>query len=91
MKLFRILGKRGRTTIPYAIRQRIGFAYNDVLSFEENGDSVIIRREKVCDHCKSEVRKENLLDFLEELSAEEQRTALVHLSVLLAQRQEVAK
>lgn len=32
-KLFRILGKRGRITIPYEIRQRVGFSYNDVLSF----------------------------------------------------------
>lgn len=26
-KLYRILGKRGRVTIPYEIRQRVGFAY----------------------------------------------------------------
>lgn len=31
MKIFRILGKRGRVTIPYEIRQRVGFKYNDVL------------------------------------------------------------
>ena len=46
-KLLRILGKRGRITIPYEIRQRVGFAYNDVLSFSESEDerSVVIRRE----------------------------------------------
>ena len=37
-KLFRILGKRGRITIPYEIRQRVGFSYNDVLSFTEADD-----------------------------------------------------
>ena len=37
-KMYRILGKRGRITIPYEIRQRVGFAYNDVLSFEESED-----------------------------------------------------
>lgn len=53
-KLLRILGKRGRITIPYEIRQRVGFAYNDVLSFTESGDgnSVIVRREKLCDNCQ---------------------------------------
>ena len=32
-KLYRILGKRGRITIPYEIRRRVGFSYNDALSF----------------------------------------------------------
>ena len=30
-KLYRVLGKRGRITIPFEIRQRVGFRYNDVL------------------------------------------------------------
>lgn len=52
-KLFRILGKRGRITIPYEIRQRVGFSYNDVLSFTEadDGRTVIVKREKICDNC----------------------------------------
>ena len=33
-KLLRILGKRGRITIPFEIRQRVGFVYNDVLSLD---------------------------------------------------------
>jgi len=46
-KLYRILGKRGRVTIPQEIRQRVGFAYNVVLSFTESDDgrSVIVKRE----------------------------------------------
>ena len=55
-KLYRILGKRGRITIPFEIRQRVGFSYNDVLS------------------------------FIESLSAEQQRVALVHLSVKWAEK-----
>ena len=53
-KLLRILGKRGRITIPFEIRQRVGFVYNDVLSFteSEDGRSVVIRREKLCDNCQ---------------------------------------
>lgn len=52
--MYRILGKRGRITIPFEMRQRVGFAYNDVLSFTEaaDGKSVIVKREKICDNCK---------------------------------------
>lgn len=47
LRLFRVLGKRGRITIPFEIRQRIGFKYNDVLSFTQQDDgSVVVRREK---------------------------------------------
>lgn len=93
-KLYRILGKRGRITIPYEIRQRVGFQYNDVLSFVESADgrSVVVKREKICDNCKGAqpaVRNDEvtLLDFLNGLSTEQQRAALLHLSVKLAEKQ----
>ncbi len=93
-KLLRILGKRGRITIPYEIRQRVGFAYNDVLSFTEadDGRTIIVRREKICDNCNkttSPIAKDDvtLLDFLNDLSDEQQRAALVHLSVKWAEKQ----
>lgn len=89
-KMLRILGKRGRITIPYEIRQRVGFKYNDVLSFTETADgrTVIVRREKICDNCKPVAKKDevSLLDFLNSLSAEQQKAALVHLSVLWAEK-----
>ena len=90
-KMFRVLGKRGRITIPFEIRQRVGFRHNDVLSFTETADgrTVIVRREKICDDCKSIVQEDELtlLDFLNSLSAEQQKAALVHLSVLCAEQQ----
>lgn len=93
-KLLRILGKRGRITIPYEIRQRVGFAYNDVLSFTESGDgrTVIVRREKICDNCnraQPAIRNDEvtLFDFLNGLSEEQQQAALVHLSVKWAEKQ----
>lgn len=47
LTMYRVLGKRGRVTIPYEIRQRIGFRYNDILSFTQQGDgSVLVKREK---------------------------------------------
>lgn len=87
-KLLRILGKRGRITIPFEIRQRVGFAYNDVLSFTENEDgrSVIVRREKLCDDCKDKtVRamtddRNMLLELLDSLPTELKKAAFVQLS-----------
>lgn len=91
LKIYRVLGKRGRITIPYEIRQQIGFRYNDVLSFtQQDDDSLILRREKICDSCK-DIADEyeddiTLEDFLDSLSEEEQREALIHLSLLWAEK-----
>ena len=92
IKIYRVLGKKGRITIPFEIRQRIGFRYNDVLSFTELDDSsVVVRKEKICDNCNelAEELEENytLEDFLASLSEEEQRNALLHLSLLWAEKQ----
>lgn len=92
-KMYRVLGKRGRVTIPYEIRQRVGFAYNDVLSFSESDDgrTVIVRREKICDNCEpvapvpQNEDQVTLYDFLNGLSPALQHAALVHLSVKWAQ------
>ena len=86
-KIFKILGRRGRITIPYEIRMKLGFRYNDVLSFEEQDDNtVVIKREKVCDNFgkTTETKKkpedlEALLDFLDDLSDEEKKIAFFHL------------
>jgi len=92
LKIYRVLGEKGRITIPFVIRQRIGFRYNDVLSFTQQDDgSVVVRREKICDNCNelTEEFEENftLEDFLDSLSEEEQRDALLHLSLLWAEKQ----
>lgn len=90
-QMYRILGKWGRITIPFEIRQRVGFSQNDVLSFTESPDgrTVLVKREKLCDdNCKPEraqQRKEEtdsvtLFDFLNSLSDEQQCAALYHLS-----------
>lgn len=91
LKIYRALGKKGRITIPYEIRQQIGFKYNDVLSFTQQDDgSVVVRREKICDSCNefADEFEENftLEDFLDSLSDEEQREALIHLSLLWAEK-----
>ena len=96
MITYRIVGKRGRITVPYEIRCKVGFKQNDVLSFEESADgrTVVIKREIICD-CNGEKSKEKkdkqdeitLYDFLNGLSPEQQRAALIHLSVKWAQNQ----
>ncbi|MBR2895622.1 MAG: hypothetical protein IKC03_08210 [Oscillospiraceae bacterium] len=101
MKLYRILGRRGRITIPHEICTRVGYAYNDVLSITEaeDGRSIIIKRELLCDDCKGTRNQKNteakenekdgitLLEFLNGLTEAEQHAALVHLSVKLAEKQ----
>ncbi len=93
MTLFRVLGKKGRITIPFEIRQRMGFKYNDILSFTESKDgrTVVVKREKICDDCKecSAIKTDEitLYDFLNNLSPEQQRAALVHLSVKWAEKE----
>ena len=42
MKIYKILGKRGRITIPYEIRQSLGFEEKDVISFEPQDDGTVI-------------------------------------------------
>ncbi len=81
-RIFRVLGRRGRTTIPYAIRKRNGFRAGDILSFEDLGDdTVIIRRESVCEGCCDSPEQEDnsVYSFLDDLSAEEQHALIEHL------------
>ena len=91
-KIYRILGKRGNTTIPYALPVFLGFRPNDLLSFRAESDEVIIRREKICDDCcTSEHRadaptsSEALRSFLSSLPANVQKEALIYLSLGIAQ------
>ena len=62
MRTLRILGKRGRITIPYEIRQKLGFRPNDVLSFQIMDDrTVLVRRERLCNATRGgKQMKENL-------------------------------
>ncbi len=50
-KIYRFLGNRGRTTIPYPLRSAVGLKRNDLVSFERHGDTIVVRKEKICDGC----------------------------------------
>ena len=89
--VFRFLGKHGKITIPYAIRESLDLQRGDILSFEElDGDRILISRESLCT-CNArtpiEEKKETLLDFLNSLSPEQKAAALVHLSMQVASQQ----
>ena len=96
MKMYRILGKRGRITIPFNMRQRVGFQQNDVLSFteSEDGRSVLVTREIICDERCPEVDSKGhdtestvtLKGFLDGLSPDQQKAALMHLSLKWAEQ-----
>lgn len=47
--ILRILGKRGRTTIPFSLRKELGLQPGDIVSFTLENDSVKLRREELCD------------------------------------------
>lgn len=86
-KLIRIMGQRGRTTIPYELRLRARIRPGDIVSFEQTApDSILVRREAVCTAptpCVPETG-ESIEEFLDTLTPDEQRRALVHLSVAWA-------
>ena len=90
-KIYRILGKRGRTTVPYELRVKMGIHPNDLVSFRCEGDEIIIKREKICDNCKDADHAEQpvstnaLREFVTSLPTEAQRDALVYLSMQLTQ------
>jgi len=89
-KIYKILGKRGRITIPYELRIKHGYAYYDVISFEDTGKGILVKREKICNNCHSVADKPTdeitLLEFLDGLSAEEQNAALYHLAVIVGKQ-----
>ena len=71
-KIVRVLGKRGRITIPYEIRVRNKIGYNDILSFEERDkNTIIVRKEKLCGGCTPECFDEEnsipIEDFIDSL------------------------
>ena len=94
MKMFRIIGREGRITIPLAIRQKAGFRPDDVVSFQlMEDDSVLVRRESTCRKEKNPGagRDAAITAFLDSLDEKQRYSALVHLSGLWAQSHDSRK
>ena len=90
-RIYRVLGQKGRVTLPYAIRLHRKFSDNDIVSFEEQEDgSVILRREKICGSCMAAAKEKesSLSGLLEKLNAEEQKAAFRYLAKKLSEQEE---
>ena len=93
-KPIKILGKRGRVTIPFEIRQALGFSDNDILSFTAQPDgTLVVRREKLCDDCEEKQEpaekrtSDSVMELLDSLPDSQQREILIKLSVRLAKKE----
>lgn len=89
----RFLGKRGRITIPYEIRQILGLKYNDVLKFEINStrDCIIITQEPICTDCIDFVPYDSDItfgDFFSHMSKEEILEVIATLTKELMERED---
>ena len=93
-KPIKILGKRGRVTIPFEIRQALGYTDNDILSFTAQPDgTLLVRREKLCDDCgeKQEPTEkrtsDSVMELLDSLPDSQQREILIKLSIRWAEKE----
>ena len=73
-KIVRVLGKKGRITIPYEIRLALNIRSGNILSFDAKGNTITVTKEKLCDDCNSE--SEPLDSFVESLVLEERERLL---------------
>lgn len=81
-KVFRILGKRGRITIPFEMRVQLGIMHNDILSFQADGNKVIVTKEKLCINCTSseDSKKQIIKEYIDSLSPSDQQNLIIHLT-----------
>lgn len=87
MALTRYLPQDCRITIPPIIRDRLNLHPGDLLSFTLDGDTICIRRERLCDNCAATEKAVDLDAFFDSLSPEQQQRLVSHLSrKLLTQR-----
>lgn len=91
-KIYRILGHKGNTTIPFAIRLKTHFTPNGVISYEiKDSDTLILRREKVCDHCAApngSYQEASLLDVINSLTDTEQKAVFRYLAKKISDQED---
>ena len=79
MTVRKFLGKEGRTTIPYPIRERLGWEEGDIISFTEDNP-----KNNEPDQAEEKL---TLHDALDGLTEQEQREALIYLTMKWAAQQ----
>lgn len=62
---YRIIGRRGNSTIPFALRVELDINPDDLISYTRDGDRIIIRKEHVCDNCGGTPDKGDYVDAKE--------------------------
>ena len=75
-KIYRFLGKKGRTTIPTYIRSYLQLNRGDLISYTINDKSIVIEKEKLCDKCCETNR---MSELAEQMTAQEQMEMLTYL------------
>lgn len=90
-KIYKLIGKKGRMTVPFEIRMKMELGYNSLVSYEMKDDStVILHKEKVCDGCKiSGVKEGSILDVVNSLTDTEQKALHRYLSIKLSNTERV--
>lgn len=85
-KIYKLIGKKGRTTVPFEIRMKMELGYNSLVSYEMKDDNtVILHKEKVCDGCKaSDVKEGSIIDVVNSLTDTEQKALHRYLSIKLS-------
>lgn len=91
VKIVRIMGKKGRTTIPQEIRSQIKINKGDIISFEKAGsNTIIVRKEKLCTNCVGTKNdKEQAPDKKTEKSSTQNVTLLDFLNRMKISEQKV--
>lgn len=85
-KVYRFLGRKGRTTIPFELRAAMELAPNDLLSFQLKGGLLIVQKEKVCDDCTARRRQKRTLPAVpEDWDAFSQEEQMQYINLLAAQ------
>lgn len=84
MRIYRIIGKEGRVTIPCVLRACAGFESNDIVSFElVSENAVLVRREKLRDTVAPQKEMPSLKELLDGLSESQRCAARSYLSILV--------
>ena len=82
IKILRIFGKEGRSTVPFIIRMKLGLKQGDVISYTLHDDSNCPGYLEI----NNDISDEDLKKMLNGLSPKSQRAALIHLSVKWANK-----
>lgn len=80
MAVTRFLPQDCRITIPPIIRERLDLHPGDLLSFSVEKDTVLIRKEKLCDSCAASKPPVDLDAFFDSLSPEQQQSLVSSLA-----------